>query len=309
MSAGSKDVVIDCGKNTGDNEFSPLRWINDSRFGVKNLDYLIISHPHHDHIEDLDVMNELNLKPSILQRPKSATELVEENLEEAREKGKEDYIEVAEYYLETLDPYDGTPDVVPSEPEWAMDEQESGTMRTDGGVSERGVTFHNYGTGDPTLGNDNFEKLNNLSKVTVVNSYGFQYVTMGDLMPKGIDKIKGNQSAMDAIEDSEILVAPHHGRDSSFDKEFVEHINPDLVVFSDKSGPENTATKEYGDIANGKVVEREDNGNKKTRYVVTTRDNGRIRIKASNPDSWEVSISGRDYTSQKAKSKRYQKMT
>lgn len=308
MSAGSKDVVIDCGKNTGDEEFSPLRWINGSLFGVNNIDYLIISHPHHDHIEDLDVMDELNLEPSILQRPKSATELVEENLEEAHEMGKEDYVEVAEYYLETLDPYDGTPDVLPSEPEWAMEEQESTALRTDGGITDSGVTFHNYGTTDPTLGNDNFEKLNNLSKVTVVNSYGFQYVTMGDIMSKGTEELKNDQSALDAIEDSEVLVAPHHGRESSFDEELVEHINPDLVVFSDKSATENTATQQYGDIANGKVVEREDNGNKATRYVLTTRDSGRIRIQASNPDSWEVSISGRAYTSQKAESKRYQKM-
>lgn len=308
MNAGSKNVVIDCGKNTGDNEWSPLRWINDSRFGVDKIDYLIISHPHHDHIEDLDVMDELGLEPKILMRPKSATELVEENLEEARDLGREDYVEDAEYYLETLDTYDGDVDTSPSNPEWVGVEQNLGVHRADGGIPDRGVTFHNYDTGDPTLGNDNYEKLNNLSRVTVVNSYGFQYVTMGDLMPKGIEEIKDDQSAMAAIEDSEVLVAPHHGRESCFDKELVEHINPDLVVFSDMSGTEHSATQKYREIANGMVVEHEDTGNKRTRSVVTTRSDGRIRIQASRPDSWEVTVYGRDYSSQKANSKRYQKI-
>ena len=308
MDAGSKNVVIDCGKNTGENEWSPLRWISDSRFGVNQLDYLIISHPHHDHIEDLDVMDEVGLKPKILQRPKSATELVKENLEEAREQGREDYVEDAEYYLETLDAYDGTPDILPSEPKWAVEKQDLGAQRADGGIPERGVTFHNYGTGDPTLGSNNYEKLNNLSQVTVVNSYGFQYVTMGDLMPKGIEEIKEDQSAMVAIKDSEVLVAPHHGRESCFDEELVEHVNPELVVFSDMSGTDNSATQDYREIANGKMVKYEDTGYEQMRSVVTTRNDGRIRIQASSPDSWEVTVYGRDYSSQKANSTRYQKM-
>lgn len=87
MRAGDKDVVLDCGANS-DPEFSPLKWLNTSYYGMNSIDYLIISHPHEDHIEDLDRMEELGLKPSILQRPKQATELVEENLEDAREKGK-----------------------------------------------------------------------------------------------------------------------------------------------------------------------------------------------------------------------------
>lgn len=309
MSAGNKDVVIDCGANSGEDEWSPLRWINDSRFGVNKIDYLIISHPHHDHIEDLDVMEELDFAPSILQRPKSATELVEEGLEEARENNREDYIEVAEYYLNTLDEYDGDVDTSPSDPSWAIDERTVGQTRADGGIPSNGVTFHNFGTSNASLGSSRFEKLNNLSKTTVVNSYGFQYVTMGDIMSQGIDELKDNSSAMAAIEDSEVLVAPHHGRDSSYDEDLVDHINPDLVVFSDEGGPQNPATEEYRSHASGVEVKHEDTGNTDTRYVITTRNDGRIRIKASNPDDWEVSVSGRDYSSRKASSKRYERMT
>jgi competence protein ComEC len=303
----NKDVVIDCGKNTGEDEFSPLRWINDSRFGVNDLDYLIISHPHHDHIEDLDVMDELDLAPKILNRPKSATELVEDGLEEARENNDEIYIEDAEYYLNKLDEYDGDVEISPSNPAWAMDQQDLRRARADGGVPTEGVTFHNYGSGDDSLGSNRFEKLNNLSKTTVVNSFGFQFVTMGDLMPKGIEQLKQDSEAMSAIENSEVLVAPHHGRDSSYDEELVDHINPDLVVFSDEGDPDNPATKEYRSHAGGKKVLHEDTGNTETKYVVTTRNSGRIRIEASDPDTWEVSVSGRNYSSRMSNTKRYKK--
>lgn len=308
MSAGNKDVVIDCGANTGKDDWSPLRWINDSRFGVNHIDYLIISHPHHDHIEDLDVMKELELAPTVLQRPKPATELVEEGLEEARENDDERYIEDAEYYLK-LNEYDGDVETSPSDPLWAMDELELGRTRGDGGVPTKGVTFHNYGTSDNSLGSTGFRKLNNLSKITVVNSFGFQYVTMGDIMSQGIAELKDNPSAMSAIKDSEILVAPHHGRDSSYDEDLIDHINPDLVVFSDEGDPQNPATEEYRGHASGVDVTHEDSGNTETRYVVTTRNDGRIRIEASNPDDWEVTVSGRDYSSRMASTKRYDTLT
>ncbi|MFC3958659.1 ComEC/Rec2 family competence protein [Halovivax cerinus] len=305
MRARTKDVVIDCGAN---DDWSPLRWINDSRFGVNNIDYLIISHPHHDHIEDLDVMKELGLAPSMLQRPKSATELVGEGLEMAQENGDTEYIEDAEYYLNRLDEYDGDPDTYPSDPSWALDEQNLSKVRADGGIPDRGVTFHTFGTSDSDLGSTRFKKLNNLSRVTVVNSFGFQYVTMGDLMPKGIEELKDNDSAMSAIADSEVLVAPHHGRDSSYDDELVEHINPDLVLVSDEGDPKNPATTDYYSHATGVPVEHEDTGNMETRYVLTTRNDGRIRIQASNPDTWVVSVFGRDYASQKADTKRYDRL-
>lgn len=302
LDAGKRNVVIDCGANT---DWSPLRWIQDDKMGVKNIDYLIISHPHQDHIEDLDVMEELDLAPKIFRRPKSATEIVEGVLEDAKEKGHDDYVEDAEYYLYTLDEYDGELDVSPASPEWALDRSALGRFRTDGGIPDDGVTFHNYGSTDPTLGSEPFHKLNNLSVTTVVNSFGFQFVTMGDLMPKGIAELKENPAAMAAIENSEVLVAPHHGRDSSYDEELVEHINPDIVVCSDEGDPQNPATKEYRSHASGVEVEHENTGNVVTRYVLTTRKDGRIRIQASNPDSWTVSVYGRDYSTNMASTKRY----
>lgn len=299
--AGSKNVVLDCGTNS---DFSPIRWISGPKYGINTLHYLIISHPHQDHIEDLDNVDEYDLKPNIVNRPKKATPLVEEQLKEAREEGDDEYVEDAEYYLNVLDEYSGDPDPPPSDPAWVNESDDSNwALRSDGG--DRGVTFHNYSTRDNTLGSDNFEKLNNLSKVTLINSFGFKFVSTGDLLPEGIDEIMENSAAMSDIEDAHVLIAPHHGRDSSYVDEFVDHINPDLVVFSDKGGVENTATEEYRSHAAGYPVLDEESGETDTRYVLTTRNDGRIRIQASNEQTWEVSISGQEYAEAKAQTRRY----
>jgi len=257
-----------------------------------------------DHIEDLDNVDEYDLKPNIVNRPKKATSLVEEQLEEAREEGDDEYVEDAEYYLNVLDEYSGDPDPPPSDPAWVSESIDSSSaLRTDGG--DRGVTFHNYSTRDRTLGSDNFEKLNNLSKVTLINSFGFKVVFTGDLLPAGIDEIMDDTSAMNDIKDAHVLIAPHHGREGSYVEDFVDHINPELVVFSDKGGVENTATEEYRSHATGYPVLDEESGDTETRYVLTTRNDGRIRIQSSNDETWEASTYGRAYAEAKAQTRRY----
>lgn len=304
MRAGNKDVILDCGASS---EFSPLKWMSSSYYGLTEPDYLIISHPHKDHIADLDMFKELDLNNSdlIFQRPKKATELVEENLEVARERDDEEFIEDAEYYLNVLDEFSTDPDIYPSDPTWAGYGEAPSNIRADGGVTDRGVTIHNYSTGE-IIGNDNYEKLNNLSRVTVVNSFGFTMVSMGDLLPSGIEEIKEDSGAMSAIEDAEVLIAPHHGRDSSYDSELVSHVNPDLVVFSDKSA-ENTVSGKYGNLTNGKLVLDEQEDEMRFRKVVSTNNDGRIRIQANDDNDWDVKIYGRNYANSKASTKRYQK--
>lgn len=304
MRAGNKDVVLDCGAS---DQFSPLAWLNTPYYGMNSIDFLIISHPHEDHIEDLDVMKGLGLRDSnlIFSRPKRATELVEENLEEAKEKGKQEYIKDAKYYLNVLDEFDKTPNILPSSPQWAMTGTETGQARADGGIPKRGVTFHNWSVSE-IKGSSNYEKLNNLSQLTLVNCYGFKMVSAGDMLKAGINDIKDNEEAMDAIADAHVLIAPHHGRASSFDSEFVKHINPELVVFSDKTA-DHTVSGKYGPLANGKFVMNENTETGNIRSVVSTNSDGRIRIQANNEDDWWVTVYGRDYASEKASTKRYKK--
>lgn len=305
--AVSKNVVIDCGAGTNP-EFSPLRYLRGPATPVNTIHYMIISHPHHDHIEDLDKADDYNLKPKIIDRPKAARSIIEEKLEEERENGNEDYVEDAEYYL-MLDDYSHTPDPLPSDPSWSLGGSRETGFRTDGyGVG--GVTIHNYGSDNANLGNDRYERLNNLSRLTVVKTRGFTMVTAGDILEEGMNELLNNEEAMDACEDASVLVAPHHGRDSSYEEEFVDHVDPDLVVFSDKSRVSNSARDDYASHATGKRVTHEDTETNEVRKVVTTRNDGRIRIQATNEDDWEVSLGGREYnTDALAETHQYQNAT
>jgi competence protein ComEC len=303
LKAVNKDVVIDCGAS---GDFSPLQWLRSPKFGINNIHYMIISHPHRDHIQDLHRVEELEFRPNIINRPKKARELVEDAIEEARREGDDAYIEDAEYYLELDEEFSGDPNPSPKEPEWSREQtnSSSGGFRTDGGL-KRGpwVTFHNYGTGE-IVGDDRFEKLNNLSKITVVNAGEFKMVLTGDLLPPGIEKVMRDTETMKDVKDADILIAPHHGRDTSYVEEFVDQINPSLVVFSDK-GVDNAATEEYREHGDDVPIYYEQTGVRRTKSVVETAEVGRIRLQANIGGDYAVSVNEKDSTESLAATHQY----
>ncbi len=305
IKAATKDVVIDCGRN-GSEGFSPMQHISSParNYGVSKIDYLIITHPHNDHIDDLPNLDEHGLHPKRIHRARGSRELVEEKLTEERNSNEPDeaYIENAEIYLE-LDNYDEEPEPPQtSNPAWSTQGGEG--VFTDGG--EIGVSFHKFSATGDDIGSGRYDRLNNMSILTVVQAQDssvtsgdaepFKLVTCGDLMPEGIDDIMETTSAMETAEDADVLVAPHHGRESSFNREFVEQVNPDLVVFSDKSVDDGvTANGKYNDVANGAEVSYEYNGESEERKVITTRNDGRVKLLANNSDDCEVSVWGTNY--------------
>jgi len=60
----NRHIVIDLGSN---NEFSPLKYLKYT-CGVDQLDYVIVTHPHLDHIDD--ILNFDLLDPKIFHQPK-----------------------------------------------------------------------------------------------------------------------------------------------------------------------------------------------------------------------------------------------
>ena len=300
LKARRKNIVIDCGANTErDMDFSPIGYLQDA-YGIKRIHYMIVSHPHYDHIEDLDTVRDHRLEPNIVFCNQNSTPIIRRKLQEARKKGEKEYIEDAKYYLH-LAGFSGIPPIYPHDPSWVDSED---NYRVDGGIN-KGITFHNYIVPGEPIGKDDYEKLNNSSVVTVVNCRGFKYVSTGDLLEDGIKALIRRRDVMNAIQDSDVLVAPHHGRESSFVREFVRHINPNLVIFSEKNEKEErkyTVPRKYRNIATGKRVTHERTKNERARQLLTTRKDGRIRIRATTRNDWEVTISGGGYVSSLAQS-------
>lgn len=70
----NRHIVIDLGTGSyGSNqEFSPLRHIKYV-WGIDRLDYVVVTHPHKDHIDD--IMNFELLNPRVFSRPQQMPRL------------------------------------------------------------------------------------------------------------------------------------------------------------------------------------------------------------------------------------------
>lgn len=262
--AADKDVVIDLGSS----DFSPIEHLEE-RCRVNSIDYMIITHPHRDHIRDIRQYEESDIDAHILARNKATRPLLEERIEEEDD---ESYLEIATTYKEFEDRYNAPSTEDPSDESWA-----------------KGTTFSNYCLDGDDVSGSVFAQLNNLSIITVVERYGFKLVTAGDILTSGIETAMEDQEIMDAVEDAHILVAPHHGRKSSYVSEFVDHINPEIVLISDKPDNGNNANGYYRK-PDGIPVYDELDAEYCERNVLTTRKDGRLRVRTNHKDDWLVSF-------------------
>jgi len=245
-------IAIDLGVGkyeTGDVSFSPLLHLKYN-WSVDQLDWVIISHPHKDHIND--IMNFDALSPRVLNRPKhiSADDIMKNILDEDRELF-EKYFEIDERYCGPV-----SADTNPRYP------------RNNGGVEFN--TFH------PSK--CSMDNLNNHSIVSVVEYAGSKIVIPGDNESPSWKELMDIDGFFDAVQDSDILLAPHHGRKSGFDSEIMGIINPRLTIVSDGPYVDTSATSNYSSISRGWTVYKRSGGNE-TRYCVTTRSDGVIVVK------------------------------
>ena len=211
------------------------------------LDYLIISHPHKDHIKGLLRLSENNINPKIFSVNKNfPQELYEKLLSNASEIDKpiyEKYMSMVNYYKFPI-PYD---------------------LKLDNPDNWGGLEFI------PFIPNEKDKlEVNYYSLALLIKFYDGKILLMGDNDLDNISEIK-NDTNYNELEKIDILLAPHHGLDSSFDSEFVSHLNPLLTIISDKSD-ENSAINKYYKKTRGLIVSNE------TRHCLTTHNDGDIFV-------------------------------
>ena len=245
-----KNIVIDLGtgSNAEKDKFSPLKHLV-SKYKVPYLDYVIITHPHLDHIDD--ILNFEALSPRVLLTPRNFNR--DEIIKAAKDSDKpkyEKYFEICDKYCKNIEETD--PNYIHNPKNWG------------------GVIINTF---VPSFIDE--KNLNNYSVVTVLEFNDLKVVIPGDNEPKSWDKIKSSASFMKQIKDADILLAPHHGRDSGFDLEIMQHINPRLTVISDGRFCDTSASNRYADITRKWTVHRR-NGDDTKRACVTTRKDGVI---------------------------------
>ena len=247
-----KHIVCDLGTGSYESdkeEFSPLLHLKN-KYGVQQLDYVIITHPHKDHIDD--ILNFDKLSPRVLRRPRNLPK--KEIMKNVREQDKplfEKYFEIDERYNQ-----DVLPDKGPEYP------------ANNGGVKIE--CFH-----PPSCTASN---INDCSIVTVLSYAESKVILTGDNEPPSWKGLLGKTSFVNAIKGADILLAPHHGRDSGFHKELFDHFSPYLTIISDGRFCDTSATDRYDDVTKGWTVYYRSGENEK-RLCLTTRNDGYVVVK------------------------------
>lgn len=247
------NIMFDIGTGSYGNglEFSPLRYLK-YKWGVDCLHYLVISHPHADHISDISNMFDLNLKPKVLLQPKGI------DPEKIKGGNQSEDSEIIKRYLKLDRTY--TDPVT----EW----QDPSNPNNNGRVSIRHFRQTEKGTSN----------LNNYSIVSVIEYANEKMLIPGDIESAGWEVLMGRSDFLAAIAGTTIFVASHHGREAGFYSKVFKCFTPDVVIVSDDKYSDTSVTNKYNFQAKGVWVKSISNRNSTERYVLTTRNDGAIYI-------------------------------
>ncbi len=241
---------FDLGKTS---EFSPSTYVAQQH-GVKEIDYLVISHPDKDHIEDLPNFMQAFKEPRVLCRNSSLPD------REFFGSGESDYQKCMEYlhsrFIHPI-PYEKDPK----------------NPFFNGGIEYKNcdLKYGQFSDGSKLEGN-------NTSIVTFMLYKGVLFVCPGDIEPKGWAELwnqnKQHLQALITKATVRFLVAPHHGRKSGYSQEMMDSIQPHVVFISDKWGASDTHLMYYSKplgLPNNRTIR-----------CLSTKTKGRILCEVNN---------------------------
>jgi competence protein ComEC len=242
----NKRFVVDCGTGSyvkpASKTFSPLGHLWH-KWGVKRLDAAFITHPHTHHIADIE-----NLKFFKPKKVVAARHLTED---EIRDGNSSDDEEVVDEYLACLKKHPQTISPIADDP----------MTLANSGMS---ITYYR----PKECGTSN---LNNHSLVLICSYAGSKVLIPGDNEAASWNELLDRPGFIASIKNTDILLAPHHGRQAGYSSELFRHINPRLVIISDGSYSDTSATDRYGKKSRGWKVWSRTTGEGEVRKCVTTR--------------------------------------
>ncbi len=198
-----KYIVIDLGTGTYESgNTSPLK-----KRMYDNIAYMVITHPHLDHIDD--ILNfDLNA-PKILRRPWAlSNDEVMKNVRYCDKAKFEKYCEINSKYCAPVGVYDEN--------------------NTDNPNNYGGLSIQTFSTS--SCDHSNF---NNFSVITVFSLSNIKVVVCGDNEIASFDMLMMQDDFKTAVKNADVLVAPHHGRESAYHSNFVALVNPRITIISD----------------------------------------------------------------------------
>lgn len=243
-------IAHDLGKGSYEDQnesFSPLKHLK--RRYIDQLDTVIITHPHKDHIEDILQFDILN--PRTLAYPRHLTRSA--ILSDVRPQDSalfEKYFKICDQY--TYDAFSNSP----------LDPANNG-----------GVKIQVFSPNEKSQSN-----LNNHSLVTVLSYAESKIILPGDNESPSWNELLGMPEFRSAIQGADMLLAPHHGRKDGFHPDLFDFFTPKLTIISDGRFGDTSATDRYSSVSSGWKVHHR-NGGSERRNTVTTRQDGVIVVK------------------------------
>jgi len=135
-----------------------------------------------------------------------------------------------------------------------------------------------------------FTTTNDLSLVSFVLYDGIGIVFPGDLEKAGWEALLEVPDFRAWLNVVTIFIASHHGRESGYCAEVFDYCSPQIVILSDKEIQHETQRHCYDEHATG--IQWTSNTSVSTRYVLTTRKDGHIRINKNLGSVYRVTSYG-----------------
>lgn len=257
-----RTLLIDCGKAS---KFSSVKYSIDNELqdcvdeGNFYFSKFILTHPHGDHLEDIERLADYPPRTMFRQNGYDWNEVKESNSESGKEK-VDTYQEWQEIYNQPA-----------SEIDWGFD-----------------IYHKDYLTPSQAKALDKSKIVNNSSIPVIITYQGTRYskkfLFAGDLEEKGWLELLKRQSFKDVIKGTDFFITSHHGHSSGYCKEIFEAMGkPILNIVSARSRDESVeAAYSSNENAQGTKI----NGNK--RYMLSTRNDGSISIEVDSEGKYSL---------------------
>jgi beta-lactamase superfamily II metal-dependent hydrolase len=201
-----KKALVDC--NVEEDKVTPITYIQ--RREINRLDYLIITHPHQDHIRGIsDIYRRLAIGEFWVSNIEFKPDPIHQDWE-VYEKMKKTFQPVFYVTENQYEPLDGDRITV---------------------------------LAPPKVSSNTEEEVNDLSIVLLITYGSTKILLAGDNEERSWERIR--YKFPDRIRNATILLASHHGRDSGYFRPTVERIAPLYTVFSRGKKTENDAYEKY----------------------------------------------------------------